>query len=275
MSYAPIHKEVTLYTNRNTRLFSLKKFNGVFRGQFIVELVSKRGIYDFGDTFSLSVNFSAPDIANGISAAAAAKKVTTSVTSAYKSNNKSGRHEVIEYELSLAERALINKAIITALQPYPAIPSVVTLSDAPAVARREDDAEDAAEGDDATSKKVRTFINGDSDQDNLVRYDDSAHGHLTVVADNKYWFAVEFDAAIDENVVAAKYTDGNCIRERVEVINSIEITHLRVAGEINNTFDKDIIDISKDEVVDYTVGAETRELIKSAIIEDIKNTPKA
>ena len=96
-----------------------------------------------------------------------------------------------------------------------------------------------------------------------------------MVADNKYWFAVEFDAAIDENVVAAKYTDGNCIRERVEVINSIEITHLRVAGEINNTFDKDIIDISKDEVVDYTVGAETRELIKSAIIEDIKNTPKA
>lgn len=270
MSYATVHKEITLYTNVNTHRYNLTKTNEVFEGEFMIEILAKRGIYSYDDTFTVTLAFTAPIIMTNADLTKPYASISTQVMRAYKSDGKSSLVQAIEYELSEVEQELVNKAIFIALQGYPTIKPVVTVDNAPAMIVENIKTKLA----DRKNKKVITFIDIDTDQDSIERYDDSANGHLTVIAHNKYQFVVEFNAVIEEETKPAKYSDGICVRERVEQIISIDVTDLRVASETGHQYDGDITDITSYEVVDYTVDDETRELIKLAIIEDIKATPK-
>lgn len=271
MSQTTTHKAITLYTNRNTRLFDLDATSQAFEGCFLFELTTKKGIYAVGAEFSMNIAFTAP---RDVSAADAENRVTTTLKTVYKSDGLSSRQEIVEYELSEAEQTLVNKGIIKALQNFPAIPPMVRVDNEQPTSNdatgRADDTLDRI-----VHQKFHVFVDIESDQDRIERYDDSSEGELTLKIDNRYECPLYFEAKIEEECTLAKWSDGVCVRPRVEHLIGIEITELQLANEVEHKTYKDVIDIATDEVVDYEFDDEARQLIKLALIEKIKATPKS
>ena len=266
------HKAITLYTNRYTRLFNLDATSEAFDGGFLFELTTKKGIYAVGATFSMNISFVAP---RDVFAADAASRVTTNMKTVYKSDGLSSKQEVVEYEFSESEQALVNEAIIKALQSFPEIPAIVRIDNAQATPKSAKDTADDAQ-DDESNQKFVIFVDDLTDQDRIERYDDSSEGELTLKIDNRYECPLDFEAKIEEEYTPAKWSDGVCVRQRVERLIGIEITELLLANEVRHKTYKDVIDTANDDaVVDYEFDDEARELIKQLLIETIKATPKS
>ena len=265
MSLKATHKQVILYTNYNTRRFNLNHSNGATNGIFQVELLTKRGIYTVGDTFTMSVEFSLPD---NLPPSDIENSVLITVYTAHRTNDSSSRIETVEYTLDEEEKALIAKGIIIALSDAPNFKAMVLVDNEPEVI---DEPVVAAE---PVIAPLAIFINNEADIDYITRYDDSAFGHMTALVNGKHQFSFEFSAIMDEEVTLAKYCGGVCTHERIEVLKYVDITSLKVASEVSHPLARDVIDIETDEPIEYTVSEETKELLKQAIIEEIKNTKK-
>lgn len=266
MSLKPTHKQVVLYTNYNTRRFNLNHSNGATNGMFQVELLTKRGIYTVGDTFTMSVEFSLPD---NIAPSDAEKSVSITVYTAHRTNDSSSRIETVEYTLDEEEKALIAKAIVVALSDAPNFKPMVLVDNEPEVID-----EPVVAIVEPTVAPLEIFINSEADIDSITRYDDSAFGHMTALVNGKHQFSFEFSAIMDEEVTLAKYCGGVCTHERIAVLKYVDITSLKVASEVSHPLARDVIDVETDEPIEYTVSEETKELLKQAIIEEIKNTKK-
>ena len=266
MSNIDQYKEVRLHTLRNTQLFKLNRSNGGFEGSFLFEIIHGQSIYTSNNLFTMTIAFTAGQASAELSLAEHEKLIEVEVKNAYKDCSKSLNQETVIYELDDEELSLVKKAIIKALSSYPALEFVITVSNS-------DVAKEA--GEEPPNKKVRVFIDTESSQDHLTRYSDSAFGHLTVIAQNRYQFGVAFTATIDEVFTPAQYKGGVCIKESIKSLNSIHIDRLKIAAEIGNRTDNKTVDLVSNQACAYYVDDVTRKMIKSAIAQEIKIAPQA
>lgn len=268
MSSDSVFTEVSLYTNFKTARFNVVREGDIFKGSFLAEIVDKKYIYEIGDNFSMTINFTIPCVSDTVTTEDAKKGITISVSDAYCQKKDETILRSIEYELSPVEAALIKEGIAEAFESIPDMRSLVIV-----------DNEDWIVKDDTSAvvdvvQPIQIFIS-ENDSDHIVRYDDSAHGSMVAVIDGKYRFSFDFSALVDEDVTIAKYSGGVCVRERVETLKNIEVCHLKVADEVSHPLNREVVDAETLEPIVQKIDDATKELLKAAIIEEIRATEKS